>query len=154
MTTMEPRKQKALEAAGFQVGDAADFLELSGEERSLVELRLAVSRAIRERRKGLNLSQAQVAARMKSTQARVAKIEAGDPGVSLDLMFSGLFAVGGGLADLTMASSPKARRGRGTRRVSGSDCFLLRVSREPLTSCCFSESIVSNLPLSYKMGRI
>ena len=109
MTTMEPRKQKALEAAGFQVGDAADFLELTDEERSLVELRLAVSRAIRERRKGLNLSQAQVAARMKSTQARVAKIEAGDPGVSLDLMFSGLFAVGGGLADLTMVSSSKAR---------------------------------------------
>src|SRR5258708_3343289 len=109
-TTMAPKKQKVMEAAGFRVGDAADFLELTDEERSLVELRLAVSRAIRERRKGQNLTQAQVAARMKSTQARVAKIEAGDVGVSLDLMFSGLFAVGGHLSDLTVASPPKARR--------------------------------------------
>jgi ribosome-binding protein aMBF1 (putative translation factor) len=107
-TTRDAKKQKALEAAGFRVGDAADFLELTDLERSLVDLRLAVSRAVRERRKSANLTQAQVAARMKSTQARVAKIEAGDTGVSLDLMFSGLFAVGGRLSDLTETSPAKA----------------------------------------------
>ncbi len=107
---MDLKKQKALEAAGFRVGDAADFLELTDEERALVDLRLAVSRAVRERRKDQNLTQAELAKRMKSTQARVAKIEAGDAGVSLDLMFSGLFAVGGGLSDLTSSKKPQRSR--------------------------------------------
>ena len=33
--------------AGWIVGDAEDFLELTVEERHLVELRVAVSRAVR-----------------------------------------------------------------------------------------------------------
>jgi hypothetical protein len=109
---MDKAKKKAVEAAGFRVGDAADFLGLTDEERQLVELRLAVSRAVRSRRKTQHLTQRQVAARMGSSQSRVAKIEAAAPDVSLDLMFSGLFAVGGGVSDI---SAPPARRGSGRR---------------------------------------
>jgi len=99
---MDKRKQKALEAAGFRIGDAEDFLELNEEERRLVELRMAVSRAVRRLRVRQHLTQQQLAARLKSSQSRVAKIEAGAADVSLDLLFRGLFSVGGSLADLTV----------------------------------------------------
>lgn len=97
---MNERERKALEAAGFRIGDAEDFLELTDEERRLVELRVAVSRAVRSRRKEQGLTQGQVAKRLKTSQPRVAMLEAGASAVSLDAMFEALFALGGGLEDL------------------------------------------------------
>lgn len=58
---MNKDKRRALEAAGFVVGDAEDFLELTCEERQLVELRVAVSRAVRTRREQLAMTQTEVA---------------------------------------------------------------------------------------------
>ena len=81
---MNDKKRKALEAAGYRVGDASDFLGLSEEERELVELRAAVSAAVRERRTERNLTQAKLADLLRSSQSRVAKIEAGSSDVSLD----------------------------------------------------------------------
>jgi ribosome-binding protein aMBF1 (putative translation factor) len=106
---MDKQTQKAHEAAGWKFGDYADFLGLTEEERQQVELRLAVSRAIRELRKKRRMTQKQLAARLKSSQPRVARIETGAPDVSLDLMFRSLFALGGGLDDLRTAL-PKKRR--------------------------------------------
>src|SRR5687767_4247881 len=106
---MDRRERAALEAAGFRIGDAEDFLGLSDEDRQRVERRLAVSRAARRRREELRLSQAEVAKRMKSSQPRVNKIEAGAPGVSLDLMFRELFALGGRLADLVASPKPASK---------------------------------------------
>jgi ribosome-binding protein aMBF1 (putative translation factor) len=97
---MNKAKQHRLEAAGFRFGDAEDFLELTEEEAQLVELRLRVSRAVRRLREKKHLTQQQLAARLKSSQSRVAKMEAGATDVSLDMLFRGLFAVGGGLADV------------------------------------------------------
>jgi DNA-binding XRE family transcriptional regulator len=110
---MDARKRKALEAAGFRIGDAGDFLGLTEEERRLVEVRLAVSRAVRRLREDRGLTQQQLAERLGSSQSRVAKIEAGAADVSLDLLFRSLFALGGRLADVT---TPPARPGRPTRR--------------------------------------
>jgi predicted XRE-type DNA-binding protein len=100
---MNRDKRQALEAAGFVFGDAEDFLELTPEERDLVELRLAVSRAVRARRVQQHLTQAEVAKRLKTSQPRIAKIEAGASDVSLDLMFRGLFALGGTMKDVRAA---------------------------------------------------
>lgn len=97
---MNERERKPLEAAGFRTGDAEDFLELTDEERRLVELRVAVSRAVRSRRKKQGLTQGQVAKRLKTSQPRVAMLEAGASSVFLDAMFEALFALGGGLEDL------------------------------------------------------
>jgi predicted XRE-type DNA-binding protein len=97
---MNKEKRQAVEAAGFVFEDAEDFLELTIEERGLVALRLAVSRAVRARREQQHLTQEQVAKRLKSSQSRVAKIEAGAADVSLDLMFRSLFALGGSLKEL------------------------------------------------------
>jgi predicted XRE-type DNA-binding protein len=97
---MNATKRKKLEAAGFRFGDAEDFLELSPEERELVDLRVKLSRAVRKLRERQNLTQQELAERIKSSQSRVAKLESGAGDVSLDLMFRGFFAVGGKLADV------------------------------------------------------
>jgi DNA-binding XRE family transcriptional regulator len=110
---MKQATRRALESAGFRIGDAEDFLGLSEEERRLVELRLAVSRSIRKLRIRHGLTQQELAARLRSSQSRVAKIEAGSSDVSLDLMFRSFFAVGGHLSDL--GAHQKQRRA-GPRR--------------------------------------
>ena len=102
---MKEKKRKALEDAGHRVGDAGDFLGLTDEERSLVELRASVSHAVQVQRKKRNLTQLKMAELMKSSQSRVAKIEAGSGDVSLDLMFRSLFAVGGTVADVLNGKS-------------------------------------------------
>jgi predicted XRE-type DNA-binding protein len=102
---MESRKRKALESAGFRIGDAEEFLGLTQEERRLVELRLAVSRTVRRLRQKRRLTQHQLATRLGSSQSRVAKLEAGAGDVSLDLLFRSLFAVGGKLRDLAGAGA-------------------------------------------------
>ncbi len=101
---MIPSKRATLKKAGYWIGDAEDFLELNAEERAMVELRLALSRAVRHKRIAKKLTQQELARRIQSSQSRVAKIEAGADGVSLDLSFRGLFAVGGKLADLRIAA--------------------------------------------------
>ena len=112
---MDNRERDALIAAGFRIGDAEDFLGLSDEERKLVELRLSVRRAARKRRHDLNLSQAEVAKRMKSSQPRVNMIENGAPGISLELMFRELFALGGDLSDLIPPTKPAPGRRKAPR---------------------------------------
>ena len=97
---MDANKRQALEAAGFVFGDAEDFLELTEEERQLVELRVTVSRAIRAQRKRQGLTQKQVAKKLNTSQPRVARMEVGAADVSLDQMFRGLFSLGGSLEDL------------------------------------------------------
>jgi hypothetical protein len=105
---MNKEKQKKLEASGFRVGDVDAFLGLTDDEIRLVELRVAISRAIRRLREARNQTQQQLAVVLKSSQSRVAKIEAGSADVSLDLLFRGFFAVGGNLSDLT-ENKPESR---------------------------------------------
>ena len=91
---MDARTRKRLESAGFAVGTAAEFLGMSAEESALVEMRLALSGELRTRRTNAGLTQAALARRLGSSQSRVAKMEAGDPSVSLDLLIRALLAVG------------------------------------------------------------
>lgn len=91
---MDAKKRKRLEAAGFAVGSAAEFLDLTPEDTALVEMRLALSRALRERRTDAGLTQSALARRIGSSQSRVAKMEAGDPSVSLELLIRALLAAG------------------------------------------------------------
>lgn len=115
---MDKKTRERLTAAGFRVCDAEDFLGLSDEERQLVELRLEVSRAVRRCRHKRALSQKQLAVKLKSSQSRIAKIEAAASDVSLDLSFRALFAVGGRLADIFVPK--RKRKGTGASRAAGS----------------------------------
>jgi hypothetical protein len=83
---MNRAKRKRLEGKGWKVGDAEDFLSLSPEEAAHVELKLSFSQYLKARRQEKRLTQAQLAKLIKSSQSRVAKMEAGDPTVSLDLL--------------------------------------------------------------------
>ncbi|MFM7138037.1 MAG: XRE family transcriptional regulator [Planctomycetota bacterium] len=95
--TMTSKKRKALTTAGWRVGEAADFLGLTAEERQLVELRLTLALAIRRQRRASGLSQKQLGERIGTTQPRVAKIEVGAPDVSLDQLVRAYAAAGGRL---------------------------------------------------------
>jgi Helix-turn-helix domain len=108
---MNEKKREALEAAGWVFGNAEDFLELSAEERCLVELRLKIARGIRTLRKLQKLTQGELATKMKTSQPRVAQIEAGSSGVSLDQMISGYIALGGSL-NVTLLDEPLDSYGR------------------------------------------
>ncbi len=105
---MKKSKRAALVAHGWHLGDTADFLALTPEEAALVETKLALSGSVRDRRTKQGLSQADLAKRLKSSQSRVAKIEAADPAVSADLLLRALFALGATPRDVASA----IRKGR------------------------------------------
>ena len=91
---MNNSKKKRLESKGWKVGNAAEFLNLSPEETAYIELKLALSKALQDLRKSKKLTQIELAKRINSSQSRVAKMEAGDASVTMDLMFRSLFALG------------------------------------------------------------
>lgn len=91
---MKKAKRNAIEKRGWKVGSVADFLGLSPEEVAFIEIKLALSVALGDWRRKQRLTQAQVAKQLKSSQSRVAKMEAGDPSVSLDLLVRSLLALG------------------------------------------------------------
>lgn len=90
---MNNRKKKNLEAKGWKVGSAAEFLKFSPEE-AYVELKLKLSQHLKEYRKEKKLTQEDLARLMKSSQSRVAKMESADPSVSLDLLIRSLLTLG------------------------------------------------------------
>lgn len=89
----EPKKNR-LNAAGWRSGDAAEFLELSPEEAAFVELKLALARFLKEMRTQRGWTQAQVARKLGSSQARVARMESADTSVSVDLLVKSLLTLG------------------------------------------------------------
>ena len=91
---MKKIKRTRLEAAGWTVGTAKQFLELSDQESAFIELKIALAQGLRRQRERLGLTQAQVARLVESSQSRVAKMEAGDRSVSLDLLVRSLLAMG------------------------------------------------------------
>jgi ribosome-binding protein aMBF1 (putative translation factor) len=97
---MRTEKRKHLEARGWKVGSVKEFLDLSDQESAYIELRLKLARGLRTRRHARGLSQTQLAKAVQSSQSRVAKMEAGDPTVSLDLLVRSLLALGASNRDL------------------------------------------------------
>ncbi|MBZ5536254.1 MAG: helix-turn-helix domain-containing protein [Acidobacteriia bacterium] len=91
---METTKRKRLERKGWKVGTVQEFLGLSNEETAYIEVKLALSKTFQRRRREKRLTQQQAARLLKSSQSRVAKMEAGDPSVSLDLLVRSLLALG------------------------------------------------------------
>jgi DNA-binding XRE family transcriptional regulator len=91
---MNAGKRKKLEAKGWKVTSVTEFLELTPEESALIELRLALSNALKQKRLEAKMTQEEFAKRLRSSQSRLAKMEAGDPSVSFDLLIKNLFATG------------------------------------------------------------
>lgn len=106
---MKQAKRRKLEKRGWKVGSTAEFLELSPEEEAFVEMKLSLSEQVKRMRKQKRLSQVQFAKMIKSSQSRVAKMETGDPSVSLDLLVKSLLALGASRKDLAKAISAASK---------------------------------------------
>jgi predicted transcriptional regulator len=109
---MKAAKQKKLENAGWKVGSAADFLGLSPAEEMLVNIKVALAARVKQRREELELTQKELAKRLGSSQSRIAKIEAADLSVSLDLLVRSLASLGGSQEEISEAIRPKRARKR------------------------------------------
>jgi DNA-binding XRE family transcriptional regulator len=102
---MNKEKIKALEKKGWEVGSIKEFLGLTEEEASYIELKLKLSADLKRLRTERKLTQTELAKIIKSSQSRVAKLETGDPSVSLDLIIRSLLALGTTKKDLARAIS-------------------------------------------------
>ena len=100
---MRKAKRRKLEGAGWRVGSVRDFLRLNDEEAAYVELKLALSRSLRRWRTQHGVTQTELAKRLRSSQSRIAKMEAADTSVSIDLLVRSLLSVGAPRGDLAKA---------------------------------------------------
>ncbi len=91
---MKASKEKKLKDAGWKVGSTNEFLELTPEESAYIEMKLALCNSLKKKRIKKRISQVAFAKKIASSQSRVAKMEAGDPSVSIDLIMKSLFALG------------------------------------------------------------
>ena len=91
---MRKDKRDRLLKKGWKIGSAEEFLELGPEETALLDLKLRLGQTLQQRRKARHLTQVQLARRIKSSQSRVAKMEGGDPSVTLDLLLKSLLILG------------------------------------------------------------
>ena len=91
---MKQSKRKKLESKGWKIGTTEDFLQLTPEESEYIEIKLSLSKNLKERRQRKNMTQEDLARLIRSSQSRVAKMEAGDPTVSIDLLIRSLLALG------------------------------------------------------------
>ena len=97
---MKSGKKTKLKKTGWKIGSAEEFLGLTSEEAAYVDLRLTLSDAVKKRWLTTHLTQQQLACKLASSQSRVAKTEAGDTSVSIDLLVRSLFALGTTRKDL------------------------------------------------------
>jgi predicted XRE-type DNA-binding protein len=108
---MDKRKRRRLESDGWKVGGAAEFLGLSNEEAAIVELKLGLADAVREERTRQRMTQAQLGRLLGASQSRVAKMEAADHSVSIDLMVRSLIRMGASRKDVaSYIAAPRRRR--------------------------------------------
>ena len=91
---MREDKKRRLEAKGWKVGSTKEFLRLTDEESAYIDLKIRLADGLRDRRQRSRLSQVQLAKILRSSQSRIAKMESGDPSVSLDLLIRSLLALG------------------------------------------------------------
>ena len=121
---MESKKRKALEAVGWKVGDAADFLGMSDEERQLLDARMNLALAIRRQRKAVRMTQKELGTRLGTSQPRIARIERAAADVSLDQLFRAFTAAGGRIA----VKSATSKTGKGNpARNTKADTMVMEV---------------------------
>jgi DNA-binding XRE family transcriptional regulator len=107
---MNPERQRRLEAKGWRFGSAADFLGLTPAERAYLDLRLRLAAGLRALRLKRRMTQMALAELVESSQSRIAKMETGNPTVSLDLLIRSLLALGASRRDLARLFVAPRRR--------------------------------------------
>ena len=97
---MNSTKRKKLEANGWHIGTAKEFLGLSEQDATYLELKLTLGENLKKRRLQKKLTQCELAKVIRSNQSRVAKMESGDPSVTIDLLVKSLLALGSTKQDI------------------------------------------------------
>jgi transcriptional regulator with XRE-family HTH domain len=83
---------------------------LTKEESAFVEMKLALANGVKRRRQARGLTQTQLAKQIRSSQSRVAKMEAADHSVSIDLLVKTLLTMGTSRTELARIISKRSRR--------------------------------------------
>jgi len=104
---MKPAKRQKLETAGFRVGTAQDFLQLSDEEMALIDLKVRLVHMLKSIRQSSGLTQHELAKKIASSQSRIAKMEASNSEASLDLICRALFSLGVSRQEIARTISSK-----------------------------------------------
>lgn len=91
---MDIKKRTQLEDSGWVSTTVEEFLELSPEEIAYIDLKLYLANSVKSQRNERKFTQQVLATLMGSSQSRIAKMENGDPSVSLDLIFRALMYLG------------------------------------------------------------
>lgn len=108
---MDKRTRQRLESAGWRVGETSEFLSLTEEEAAIVELKVGLAGAVREQRGRRRMTQEQLGRLLGSSQSRVAKMEAADPSVSIDLMVRSLLRMGASRKEIaSYMGAPRSKR--------------------------------------------
>jgi ribosome-binding protein aMBF1 (putative translation factor) len=107
---MKKHKRERLSRAGWRIGSAEEFLGLTKEESAFVEMKLALANGVKRRRQARGLTQTQLAKQIRSSQSRVAKMEAADHSVSIDLLVKTLLTMGTSRTELARIISKRSRR--------------------------------------------
>lgn len=97
---VDERKRRLLEAKGWKVASTREFLDLTDEELEYIEIKIALSQLVKAQRERRRLTQERAARMIGSSQSRVAKMEAGDPSVSIDMYVKSIIALGGSREEL------------------------------------------------------
>lgn len=102
---MDARTKKALERAGWTHGSYADFLQLTPEEKMIVDMRIAATLELERQRRATRLSQAEVARRMGTRQPNVSALFRNPGGATLDTLCRALAAYGLGRREIAACLS-------------------------------------------------
>jgi transcriptional regulator with XRE-family HTH domain len=149
---MNERTRKRLEAAGARVNTVKEFLGLSDADMSFIEMKIALAKKLREFRKAANLTQEQVAKRVGSSQSRVAKMEAGDPAVTMDLLVGSLLRLGA--RPQVVAETIETATGAASSAVEAAKPRSKRVSRSGRAAKGVAADLGARPPARARRGRL
>src|SRR5207249_6022891 len=133
---MRDPKRRRLEAKGWKFGNAKEFLRLSAEEAAYIDLKARLAIGLRERRRRRSLTQADLANRLQSSQSRIAKMEAGDPSVSLDLLVRSLLILGTSRRELSRIIDRKSTRLNSSHVSISYAVFCLKKKKKKIKYMC------------------
>ena len=145
---MNPEKKKRLQANGYAIGDAKDFVGLSDEESAFIEIKIACGRRLRQKRAQSDLPQRELARKIGTSQPRLAQMEKGDRSVTLDLLIRALLALGDSPAHTKATRRAQSRSKMGA--ICGAPikikslCFPHRKSKR-FTATAFCSSTMSSI---------
>jgi len=88
---MNADAKKRFRDNGWVIGNTQEFLGLSDEEMKLVEFRIALGKMLREHRESIGYTQTRFSKELGTSQSRLARMEAGDASVTIDLLLKSVF---------------------------------------------------------------